>query len=354
MRKFRTWNVRFRCLKIVVNAAAFRRFDLMRTAKQLMQNLDLSALIEEARNAAGVKTRTPAGFDAPTRITPEPIQRFGQLALDQPVSNLASFFDANGRLRRVPPSREAITYADVKPLEIARATSRCAAAGAHLLLREEAIAPKANNGIPVFQREVSGFSLVEPARLAPSADGAAIPATVGMPIKTASVDWSDQDTAQIHAIRFEISRAQLRKYRDEGNLTAIITASILAGVGQMADAVLLRALAAANLANFTIAAAATAGVSHTALRGLVGTAGAGATIADDGGLRAARVLAELTDATESTFVGAWANAAVLLDRSVSVVAERAGSVMDGGMVLTVLGSAVALVPDQSKFWKVAA
>ncbi|MCF8803532.1 hypothetical protein ACWJJG_22225, partial [Xanthomonas campestris pv. campestris] len=80
----------------------------------------------------------------------------------------------------------------------------------------------------------------------------------------------------------------------------------------------------------------------------------GATIADDGGLRAARVLAELTDATESTFVGAWANAAVLLDRSVSVVAERAGSVMDGGMVLTVLGSAVALVPDQSKFWKVAA
>ncbi|WDK00269.1 hypothetical protein JH262_12700 [Xanthomonas campestris pv. incanae] len=242
----------------------------------------------------------------------------------------------------------------MKPLEIARATSRCAAAGAHLLLREDAIAPKANNGITVFQREVSGFSLVEPARLVPSADGAAIPATVGMPIKTASVDWSDQDTAQIHASRFEISRAQLRKYRDEGNLTAIITASILAGVGQMADAVLLRALAAANLANFTIAAAATAGVSHTALRGLVGTAGAGATIADDGGLRAARVMAELTDATESTFVGAWANAAVLLDRTVSVVAERAGDVVHGGMVLTVLGSAVALVPDHGKFWKVAA
>ncbi|MCF8816044.1 hypothetical protein KIP36_22135, partial [Xanthomonas campestris pv. campestris] len=109
-----------------------------------------------------------------------------------------------------------------------------------------------------------------------------------------------------------------------------------------------------NLANFTIAAAAAAGVSHTALRGLVGTAGAGATIADDGGLRAARVLAELTDATESTFVGAWANAAVLLDRNVSVVAERAGDVVHGGMVLTVLGSAVALVPDQGKFWKVAA
>lgn len=180
------------------------RFDENR--KQLMPNLDLSALIEEARNASGVKTRTPAGFDAPTRITPETIQRFGQLALDQPVSNLASFFDANGRLRRVPSGREATTFADVKPLEIARATSRCAAAGAHLLLREDAIAPKANNGITVFQREVSGFSLVEPARLVPSTDGAAIPATVGMPIKTASVDWSDQDTAQIHAIRFEMSR----------------------------------------------------------------------------------------------------------------------------------------------------
>ncbi|MEA9482432.1 hypothetical protein VC290_19170, partial [Xanthomonas campestris] len=44
----------------------------------------------------------------------------------------------------------------------------------------------------------------------------------------------------------------------------------------------------------------------------------------------------------------------VVQRFLSVVAERAGSVMDGGMVLTVLGSAVALVPDQSKFWKVAA
>ncbi|WP_238691660.1 hypothetical protein [Xanthomonas arboricola] len=318
-----------------------------------MPNLNFDKLIDEARAASGVSARTPAGFTEPTRITPESIQRMGQLALDQPVANVASFFDANGRLRRVPPSREAVTFAEVSPLEIARQTSRVAAAGAHLLLREDAIAPAANNGVPVFQREISGFSTVVPARLIPTADGTAIPDTNALPVRTASVDWADAETAALHSVRFDISRADLRKYRDEGNLTAIITASILVGMGQMADAALLRALAAANLANFSIGAAAAAGVSHSDLRGLVGTAGTGASIADDGGLRAARIVAELTDASTLSFVGAFNNAAVLLDRSIQVVAERAGSVMSGGMTITVIGSAVALVPDASKFWSVA-
>ncbi|WP_237384570.1 hypothetical protein [Xanthomonas campestris] len=115
---------------------------------------------------------------------------------------------------------------------------------------------------------------------------------------------------------------------------------------------LLSALSAASLANFSLAAAAAQGLRFADLAALIGTSATGATVGQDGVLRAAGVAAELTDATAGTFVGAFNQAAVILDREVRVVADRHS--LDGELLVTVFTSAAALVPRAGVFFKVAA
>ncbi|MDG4483536.1 hypothetical protein G8D20_12305 [Xanthomonas vesicatoria] len=242
----------------------------------------------------------------------------------------------------------------MNPLTAARAHSRVAQAGAVLLLRDPHIQPQPTGlrGDVVLSRQVSGITVIKPLAVRPVADGAGIPDQTALPVLQASVDWSEEGSAPVYGARLVLSRSDFRDRLHNGTLEQSLFASILAGVGAMADQALLAVLSGANLPEFSIAAAAAAGLPFNSLRALVGTAGAGATVADDGTLRAARVLAELTDATPGTFVGAFNSAAVMLDHEARVIVDRGAT--DGSLVVTVYGSAAALIPDLSKFWKVVA
>ncbi|PPT99401.1 hypothetical protein XaraCFBP7407_02820 [Xanthomonas arboricola pv. arracaciae] len=240
------------------------------------------------------------------------------------------------------------------PLAAARAHSRVAQAGTVLLLRAPHIQPQPTGlrGDVVLSRQVSGITVIKPLALRPIADGAGTPDQAALPVSQAHVDWSDEGATPVYGARLVLSRAAFRDRLHNGTLEHSLLASILAGIGAMADQALLTALSGANLPEFSIGAAAAAGLPFNSLRALVGTAGAGATVADDGTLRAARVLAELTDATAGTFVGAFNSAAVMLDNEARVIVDRGAT--DGSLVVTVYGSAAALIPDPSKFWKVVA
>ena len=115
---------------------------------------------------------------------------------------------------------------------------------------------------------------------------------------------------------------------------------------------LLSVLSNASLQNFSLGAAAAAGLCFDDLRGIVGTTGAGAAVGADGVLRVSGVAAELTDTGAGSFVGAFGQAAVILDRDVRIVADR--SSRDGDLQLSVFTGAAALVPDPAKFFAVAA
>ncbi|SBV50649.1 hypothetical protein XBLMG947_1430 [Xanthomonas bromi] len=316
--------------------------------------MDLSQLFQAARNASPVNIRQPVGFAEPTHFLPTSTQQQSTLRLDQSLPNLASYFNADGELRRIPEARPAVTDAMLDPLSAARAHSRVAQAGSVLLLRDPHIQPQPTGlrGEVVLSRQVSGLTVIKPLALRPVADGAGIPDQTALPLLQSSVDWADERATPLYGARLVLSRADFRDRLHNGTLEQSLLASILAGIGAMADQALLTALSGANLPEFSLAAAATAGLPFNSLRALVGTAGAGASVADDGTLRAARVLAELTDATAGTFVGAFNSAAVMLDHEARVIVDRGAT--DGSLVVTVYASAAALIPDLSKFWKVVA
>ena len=314
----------------------------------------IKSLIADARAAQGVRMHTPAGFDHPTHVVP--VSQARQIILDlcQPVPNISAYFDDQGRLRRIPAGRRNLSQATVDPLAIARSTSRLAAAGAHLILREPPIPHKdsGHSGIIVMQREVSGFSVIQPLPLSAVADNTDSPLLTELPVKSASLDWSDENRAPAFGVQLEIPRNEYRDRLYDGTLDEVLTVAILAGIGRIADQALMDALSAASLPDFTLAGAASSGLAFHQLRAIVGTAGVGATVGQDGVLRASGVSAELTDTGNQTFIGAFDHAAVVLDRDIRVIAEKTGKA--GALAVTVYGAAAPLLPDKAKFWKVAA
>lgn len=311
-------------------------------------------LIANARVAQGVRLHTPVGLDEPTHAIPTSQIRNIFLDLTEPVPNIAAFFDSKGKLRRIPSGRTNFSQGTIDPLSVARASSRLAAAGAHLILRPAALPPQngGQSGIVVFQREVSGFSIVQPLKLSAVADEADSPSVTELPVKSASVDWTDETRAPAYGIQLEIPRNDYRDRLHDGTLDEVLTAAILAGAGRIADQALMDALAAASLPDFSLAAAASSGLAFHELRAIVGTAGAGAAVGQDGVLRASGISAELTDTGAQTFIGAFDHAAVILDRDIRVIAEKTGKA--GALAITVYAAAAPLLPDKAKFWKVAA
>jgi hypothetical protein len=114
--------------------------------------------------------------------------------------------------------------------------------------------------------------------------------------------------------------------------------------------VLLSAIAATTPANFSLALAAAQGLKWGELRAIVGTSANGATVSQDGHLRAGGVPAELTADTASTIIGAFSRAGVAIGESVEVYFERIDS--SGLLAVTAWASMLPLVPDASKFWLV--
>ncbi|WP_031422163.1 hypothetical protein [Xanthomonas euvesicatoria] len=315
----------------------------------------LTKLIEQARNESGVRVRYDNNDNVRAAVKTGTAVA-GAISLLGPVpANLATYFNEKGELRETPSGRPAVSSFILDPLTIAAAHSRAAAAGARLLIREDAIAPRpigAGPDLPVMQRETSGFSVIKPMSLAVVADGANAAVSTALPVWSASVDWADEGTSPTFGAAFRLSRQDYKRRELDGSLDELLSASILAGVGRAADVALLSALNAAPLASFSIAAAAAQGLRFADLAALVGTSATGAAVGQDGVLRAAGVQAELTDATAATFIGAFSQAAVILDREVRVVADRTS--LDGELLVTVFTSAAALVPRSNVFWKVAA
>jgi len=314
----------------------------------------IESLFANARAAQGVRTHTPVGYDEPTHVMRVSKVEGTILDLSEPVANIAAYFDDQGKLRRNPAVRPGVTDATVDPLAVARAHSRLAAAGAHLILRSPALPPRpvGPKGIVVMHREVFGMSVIQPLPMSVVPDGANAPILATLPVTSASVDWSDEDSTPAYAVRLEIPRGEYRDRLHNGTLDQVLTAAILAGAGRIADHALMTALSAAALSEFSLAGVAAAGLAFGELRGVIGTAGNGAAVGQDGALRASGITAELTDTGEHTFVGAFDHAAVILDREIRITAERTS--LDGALAVTVFASAAALVPDPAKFFKVAA
>lgn len=228
--------------------------------------------------------------------------------------------------------------------------SRASQAGARVILVSEADEPvqiPGGGGGIALQKRNAGYTLVEAANFAEVADEDDV-ANSSLPIYREMIDL---DTMPSYGFRVALSRSEQKAFED-GELEDSALVSIALGIARAADQVLLAAIAASTPAAFTLGAAAALGVEFAELRALVGTAGNGAAVGQDGTLRAAGVLAELTPTVADTIVGSFSRAAVAVHEDIRLVAERTNK--QGELILTCWLNAQALLPLPGAFWKVGA
>ncbi|WP_349568442.1 hypothetical protein [Azotobacter salinestris] len=226
--------------------------------------------------------------------------------------------------------------------------SRAHQAGAHIILVDEAPdAIQQPNGEIAWKRRNARFDVIEAATFAMVADGANV-ADSALPVYRAMIDV---DTMPSYGFRVPLSRADQKAY-EGGQLEDATLVSIALGIARAADAALLSAIAASTPATFSLGAAAALGIEFAELRALVGTTGTGAAVGQDGTLRAAGVLAELTADTSATIVGAFNRAAVAVHADIRLVAERVN--LHGELVLTCWINLQPLLPLPGAFWSVGA
>lgn len=227
-------------------------------------------------------------------------------------------------------------------------SSRVSQAGARIILVNEA---DDAIGIPgggiALQRRNAGYTLIEAANFAVVPDGDEL-ANSSLPIYR---DLIDLETIPSLGFRVALSRAEQLAY-EGGQLADSALASIALGIARAADTSLLSAIVAGNPAAFSLGAAAALGVEFAELRALVGTAGSGASVGQDGTLRAAGVLAELTPTIAETIAGTFNRAAVAVHEDIRLVAERTNK--QGELILTCWVNMQALLPLPGAFFKVGA
>jgi len=244
------------------------------------------------------------------------------------------------------PQREAAGKVTTLPLAVAQ-RSRAVTAGARLFMVEPAVAavPTGSGEIALARRN-GRFTVVEPAALVKTDDGDDLAAST-LPFFAANVDM---ETMPAYGCHFELSRADQRDYND-GELADAALASLVMGIGRACDAELMAAIVASTPGAFSIGAAAAAGFEFQELRALIGTAGTGAAIGQDGTLRAGGVVGELTDASTATLIGAWSRAGVAVADDVRVIAERTGR--NSALRLTAWANIQAMLPRPGCFWTAA-
>ncbi|HCH0454861.1 hypothetical protein QK363_17180 [Pseudomonas aeruginosa] len=226
--------------------------------------------------------------------------------------------------------------------------SRVSQAGARIILVNEADDAQQipGGGIALVKRN-AGLTLVEAANFAVVADGADV-ADSALPVYR---DMIDLDTMPAYGFRVALSRAEQKAY-EEGQLSDHALVSIALGIARVADQALVAAISASAPTTFSLGAAAALGIEFAELRALVGTTAFGASVGQDGTLRAAGVLAELTPVTAETIVGSFSRAAVAVHEDIRLVAERTNK--QGELILTCWMNAQALLPLPGAFWKVGA
>jgi hypothetical protein len=320
------------------------------SARPLSAAVELARLIEAAENAPGDLVKVTDYSDGS--------QRFQTILKRDPVAGgglslramLPELLDANGRLRRTP---EAVSGASSIRLDtaIARA-SRVVQAGAALLISEdrtEAVPNGPSDGAPAMYQDTAGYRIVNPMPLATiTPDDADITATPwANVVQDARANWG---TAPIIGAQVVIPRRRLKDTEPGGDdLVGELLTSLVLGLANAADRLLLAQIAAASPTAFTLAKAAAARVRFEELKALVGTSGTGAAVGQDGQLRAGGIAAELTGEAAGTIVGAFDRSALLIRDRIEVLIERRD--VAGRQRVTAWATMAPLVPTgAAHFW----
>lgn len=303
--------------------------------------LNLSKIITQAGRELGYTDHRAAGNVEPHARTQRVAATAGYMDLRE-LSD-APVLDTNGAVRSLAGKPAAA--GEVRTLAASlTASSLVAKAGARIIVAAERPAP--SNNVGALYADAGEFVLVEPAMFQANADDADA-ANQALPFTGAPIVWDDAPSCS-----FSTTITRRKAKNTAGfDIEAQLMRAVVLGLAREADRVLLAAIIAKTPAAFTLAAAAARGLEFQELRALVGTAGAGATVGQDGTLRAAGVLAELTPSTTATIVGSFARSAVAVHPTINVVAERLN--VNGDVRMTVFANLMGLVPDSTAFWTVA-
>ncbi|MGC2962944.1 hypothetical protein ACPUET_23570 [Paraburkholderia graminis] len=309
----------------------------------------LSDLFDFARNAPGDKPLFNQNGDVRAVIPGSPSVR-GTIDLNS--DELPKIQAADGTLKRPPNGRPAVENLRIDAAIVRQ--SLVAQAGAEIIIYKDPTEAVSTGvlGDVVMMSKQAYFETFEAAPFALVADGSEVAATP-LPIKRAAIHLDaaggPQTNTAIYGLRFEFSRATLKGYP---SIEDSIMHAIAQGLARTTDAVLTGAIIAANPAAFSLADAAAAGVRMRELRALVGTAGHGAAIDNNGVLRAAGIAAELTPDMAATIVGSFARSAVMIRSDVDVIVDRTN--IDGSLAVTAWAALQPLLPDTTRFWTVQA
>ncbi|MBT2791213.1 hypothetical protein [Paraburkholderia strydomiana] len=272
--------------------------------------------------------------------------------IDLNSDELPKIQDKNGALKRPPAGKAAVENLKIDAAILRQ--SLVAQAGAEIIIYKDPTEAVSTGvlGDVVMMSKQSYFETFEAAPFALVADGGEVTVTP-LPINRAAIHVDAtgglQTASGIYGLRFEFSRATLKSYP---SIEDAIMHAVVQGLARTGDAVLTAGIMAATPAAFSLAAAAAAGVRMSELRGLVGTAGHGAAIDNNGVLRAAGIAAELSPDLSATIVGSFARSAVMIRSDVEVVVDRTN--IDGSLAVTAWAGLQALLPDTTRFWTVAA
>ena len=233
--------------------------------------------------------------------------------------------------------------------------SRSIAAGAHLLVLQDAPTPTASDerGLVAFTKRQVSFMNIEaaPFTMVDSSDvnGSGIPETV-TPYFRQDVDFKN---LPFFGFRTKVSRYE-QKYYENGEIPEILASSIFLGLMNLCDQVMLSAIAATNPTAFTYAAAAAKNVRIGDLRAI--TDGQAARQDSENRLivspvagAAGGVIAELSPNVTGTVVGAWDRACLALHENITLIADRARNI-SGDLIVTCQVNAQALLPQGNGFF----
>lgn len=299
----------------------------------------LSKLISDASRAVGYMHHVAVGADLAHAVSKQHAGSIVELTLADPLPLVSAGTGGVHHGATNIPAGKAFT------LQTAiAAASRVAQAGAVILpYRPAPVAIQTDSGIPVSYTRPSSFRCVAAATFTEVDDEDDAPVSA-LPVLSAPIDLSDSAS---HAVHFSLTRKARRDVPEE-LLDAEISVALVLGIANLADRLLLAALAASTPTTFSLANAAAKGLKFAELRALVGTSGTGAAVDAAGALRVSAVPAELTDQAAASYVGAFSRAGIVIHDDIRVISKRLNSNSD--QEITVYLNLQPLLPDPSMFW----
>lgn len=306
----------------------------------------LRSLISEVENAPAVETHIPPGFSEPKHYIPLVPATVGTISLDGDTLPAASAAEALG-IRYEPLAPDSVGKL-VKLSHLVALHSRFCEAGGNLVLANRA--PKGTTkagGDPDFYTRPERLRLIKPAAFSLLGDGLEV-AETAYPATELEVKIGDAANYSVH---FKVTRRTQKSLPDD-LLAYEIALAISKGVANLVDKIMLDAIIAAAPGAFSLGSLAGKDVRIDEIRGIVGTAGTGATWRGDGVFSVANgIPAELSPAISGTVAGAFNKAFVVLSDETRIVLRR-NDLMGSMDVLSHVSVKAGLV-DKSFFGLVA-